>query len=53
MKFRRHKRQELYKELQPGDLGLTVNEVMTDEQVQKFTNTIEWGKDDRRGDFKP
>jgi len=35
-----------YKELQSGDAGLTANDVMTDKQVQKFTNTIQTIQDD-------
>jgi len=53
MKLRRRKEREPYKELQSGDAGLTADDATTDKQVQQFTNTIEWGKDDRQGDFKP
>jgi len=50
--FRRRKRRKSYQELQSGDAGLTANDVMTDKQVRRFTNSIEWGKEDRQGDFK-
>ncbi len=39
-------------ELQSRDAGLTANDVTTDKQVQRFTNTIQPVADDRRGDFK-
>ena len=35
------KKREPYKELQSGDAGLTVNDVMTDKQVREFTNTVD------------
>ena len=41
MRFRRKKR-EPYKVLQSEDAGLTENDVMTDKQVQLFTNTLDW-----------
>ena len=40
----RHKRVEPYKELQSGDMGATANDVTTDKQVQRFTNTVDGGK---------
>jgi hypothetical protein len=46
----RRKKTEPYTELQSEDVGLTANDVMTDKQVQRFTNTIEVGRDDRSGE---
>ncbi|KKK96179.1 hypothetical protein LCGC14_2665300 [marine sediment metagenome] len=48
MKFRRKKSQP-HKELQSEDAGLTANDVMTDNQVQEFTNTIEADRDYKLG----
>ncbi len=38
-------KREPYKELQSGDAGLTANDVMTDKQVRRVTNTIEADRD--------
>lgn len=37
---------EPYKELQSEDAALIANDVMADKQVQRFTNTIEFARDE-------
>ena len=51
MRLRRKKR-EPYKELQSEDAGLTANDVMTDKQVQAFTNTLDYVEDDDWPDWE-
>ncbi len=41
------KKCEPYKELQSGDAALVANDVMTDKQVQEFTNKIEFVRDEK------
>ena len=49
MRLGRRKKAELHKVLQSEDAGLTATDVTTDEQVQRFTNTIAADRDDKLG----